>query len=97
MTYLCWNIIILSRPLHNLLYYLSSTGEGTVNSNNVGLRILAGVTTGGAAVLCAQPTDVVKVRLQAAAGKARYNGCFNAYKTIAFTEGTRGLWKDTLI
>lgn len=70
--------------------------EGTVGNNNIGLRILAGITTGGAAVLVAQPTDVVKVRMQAqGAGKARYTGCMNAYRTIAMTEGTRGLWKGT--
>ena len=69
--------------------------NGLVSSNNVGLRILAGITTGGAAVLCAQPTDVVKVRMQAqgARGPKRYSGCMNAYRTIAAQEGVRGLWK----
>ena len=72
--------------------------NGLVSSNNVGLRILAGITTGGAAVLCAQPTDVVKVRLQAqgAKGPRRYYGCLHAYRTIAAQEGVRGLWKGTL-
>lgn len=71
-------------------------GEGTVDGNNVGLRILAGITTGSAAVLVAQPTDVVKVRFQAQArGAGRYTGCMNAYSTIARTEGVRGLWKGT--
>ena len=62
---------------------------------NIGLRILAGITTGGSAVLCAQPTDVVKVRMQAASGSSakRYSGVFNAYRTIAVQEGVRGLWK----
>ena len=62
----------------------------------MGLRILAGITTGAMAVSCAQPTDVVKVRMQAAAkGTARYSGCLNAYRTIAVEEGVRGLWKGT--
>ncbi|XP_044537639.1 mitochondrial brown fat uncoupling protein 1 [Gracilinanus agilis] len=66
----------------------------------IGSRILAGCTTGGLAVIVAQPTDVVKVRLQAQSNlsgtKPRYTGTFHAYKTIASEEGTRGLWKGTM-
>lgn len=66
------------------------------NRKNVGLRILAGITTGGAAVLVAQPTDVVKVRMQAQSKKnMRYKGCIGAYRKIAIEEGTRGLWKGS--
>ncbi|XP_074130970.1 mitochondrial brown fat uncoupling protein 1 isoform X2 [Sminthopsis crassicaudata] len=65
----------------------------------IGSRILAGCTTGGLAVIVAQPTDVVKVRLQAqsnlSGAKPRYTGTFHAYKTIATEEGARGLWKGT--
>ena len=58
------------------------------------LRIAAGCTTGGMAVVCAQPTDVVKVRMQAqSSGPKRYSGSLNAYRTIAREEGVRGLWK----
>ena len=51
------------------------------------------------AVAVAQPTDVVKVRFQAqvrlpgAGGAQRYNGTFDAYRTIGREEGLRGLWK----
>ncbi|KAM4810463.1 mitochondrial brown fat uncoupling protein 1 isoform 2-T2 [Rhinophrynus dorsalis] len=66
----------------------------------IGSRILAGCTTGALAVTVAQPTDVVKVRFQAQVNlsgvKKRYNGTFDAYKTIAKEEGMRGLWKDNL-
>ncbi|XP_067899535.1 dicarboxylate carrier UCP2-like isoform X2 [Heterodontus francisci] len=62
-------------------------------------RILAGCTTGGLAVLLAQPTDVVKVRFQAQRNiggvPKRYNGTLQAYKSIAKEEGVRGLWKGT--
>ncbi|XP_065352101.1 dicarboxylate carrier SLC25A8-like [Cloeon dipterum] len=66
-------------------------------SIHVGTRIAAGFTTGALAVLFAQPTDVVKVRFQAAQKNsgARYKSTFQAYKTIAQTEGARGLWKGT--
>ncbi|XP_064490348.1 dicarboxylate carrier SLC25A8-like [Ornithodoros turicata] len=64
----------------------------------LGVRILAGITTGGLAVVCAQPTDVVKVRMQAQSGRApaRYASSFQAYKMIARDEGMRGLYKGTL-
>ena len=38
----------------------------------MGVRICAGVTTGTLAILAAQPTDVVKVRMQVAGGKNQY-------------------------
>ncbi|XP_075876494.1 dicarboxylate carrier UCP2-like isoform X2 [Nelusetta ayraudi] len=74
----------------------------TSGSEHVGVtpRLLAGCTTGAMAVILAQPTDVVKVRLQAQTkgqGCAkRYSGTLHAYKTIAKEEGIKGLWKDNL-
>ena len=38
----------------------------------LGVRISAGITTGTLAILVAQPTDVVKIRLQVAGGKNQY-------------------------
>jgi len=80
-------------------YYMDATG---LNSG-VGLlfvRIAAGVTTGTLAILSAQPTDVVKIRMQAdvrAPGEAaRYRGVMHAYKDIAAKEGVAGLYKGTL-
>lgn len=67
---------------------------------NIPLRIAAGGTTGCLAVMLAQPTDVVKVRFQAqrrgAGGAACYSSTMQAYRTIAVTEGPRGLWKGKL-
>ena len=42
-----------------------------------------------------QPTDVVKIRLQAqgATGHKHYSGSLHAYSNITKTEGIRGLWK----
>merc|ERR1719357_691545 len=53
----------------------------------MGIRIAAGVTTGTLAILAAQPTDVVKVRMQAAGNNQVYNGVWDAYKTIGRNEG----------
>ena len=63
------------------------------------IRIGSGITTGALAVVCAQPTDVVKVRLQAqvqlngSTGALRYSGALDAYRSIAKFEGIQGLWK----
>merc|ERR1719341_2869553 len=60
------------------------------------IRIGAGITTGTLAILVAQPTDVVKVRMQAAGSKKVYNGVWDAYKTIGRNEGMmNGLYRGT--
>jgi len=76
--------------------YSQVFGGETKHHTNVPLRIAAGITTGALAVLCAQPTDVVKVRFQAPGGKSRYNGCFDAYRRIGQSEGVKGLWKGAI-
>lgn len=64
------------------------------------VRIGAGITTGALAILAAQPTDVVKIRMQAEmrlpGQKPRYSGVFNAYYSIGKFEGMAGLYKGTL-
>ncbi|OXU30424.1 hypothetical protein TSAR_001861 [Trichomalopsis sarcophagae] len=76
-----------------------SRGTSTVDNGpiNIGVRIAAGITTGALAVLLAQPTDVVKVRLQAgnSGPSRRYTSTMQAYRHIAVNEGTAGLWKGT--
>lgn len=67
----------------------SASGPATL----MAVRLLAGITTGAMAVCAAQPTDVVKVRMQGSAG--RYPSCAAAYSTIWRTEGLSGLWKGT--
>ena len=59
------------------------------------IKILSGITTGILCVSVGQPTDVVKIRLQAqgATGHKEYSGSVHAYSDIAKTEGIRGLWK----
>merc|ERR1719357_2016385 len=62
----------------------------------MGIRIAAGVTTGTLAILAAQPTDVVKVRMQAAGNAQQYKGVIDAYVTIKREEGIRnGLYRGT--
>lgn len=78
-------------------YIQISGAEGTLTL--LGVRIAAGVTTGTIAILSAQPTDVVKIRMQAElikpGEKSRYNGVMHAYKTVFREEGIAGLYKGT--
>ncbi|XP_078444971.1 mitochondrial uncoupling protein 1-like [Wolffia australiana] len=72
-------------------------GEDFVGDIPLSKKILAGLTTGALAITIANPTDLVKVRLQAE-GKLpdgvprRYSGAFNAYSTIVKKEGVGALW-----
>ncbi|XP_056229172.1 mitochondrial uncoupling protein 2-like [Seriola aureovittata] len=85
--------------LYDTIKQVYSRGSETAG---IGARLLAGCTTGAMAVAFAQPTDVVKVRFQAQVRRPesgsvrRYNGTFDAYKTIARDEGVKGLWKGCL-
>lgn len=62
------------------------------------VKIAAGLCTGAIGISVANPTDVVKVRLQAqnrnteATGKVRYNGTLDCYKKIIAADGVKGLW-----
>lgn len=65
----------------------------TALNDGLPLRFAAGISTAVAAVCVAQPTEVVKIRMQAAkAGTVRYTGSLSAYYKIGVTEGTKGLW-----
>ncbi|GMP49178.1 hypothetical protein CsSME_00016241 [Camellia sinensis var. sinensis] len=60
-------------------------------------KILAALITGALAIAVANPTDLVKVRLQAEGNllpglPRRYSGSLNAYYTIMKQEGLAGLW-----
>ncbi|KAL1819056.1 hypothetical protein ACET3Z_013925 [Daucus carota] len=82
----------LYEPVKNLY-----VGENFVGDVPLMKKILAGLTTGALAIAVANPTDLVKVRLQAEGKLApgvprRYNGALNAYSTIVRQEGVRALW-----
>ncbi|KAF2288568.1 hypothetical protein GH714_008629 [Hevea brasiliensis] len=75
-------------------FYVGSDFVGDVPLTK---KILAALTTGALAITVANPTDLVKVRLQAE-GKLppgvprRYTGALNAYSTIVRQEGLGALW-----
>ncbi|KAF5750871.1 UNCOUPLING family protein [Tripterygium wilfordii] len=72
-------------------------GKDFVGDVPLSKKILAAFTTGAIGITIANPTDLVKVRLQAE-GKLppgvprRYTGALNAYSTIVRQEGVGALW-----
>ena len=63
------------------------------NKPKVLTKVLASCTTATTAVLLFQPTEVVKIRFQAAGKRSIYSSTFGAYLAIGRNEGLRGLWK----
>ncbi|KAL4231567.1 oxidative phosphorylation uncoupler [Mactra antiquata] len=77
-------------------HYQKIFAADSKSSPSVFIRLLSGLTTGVMCVTVAQPTDVVKIRMQAAGaqpGPKLYTGVFKAYANIYNKEGLRGLWK----
>jgi hypothetical protein len=64
-------------------------------------KVLSGMVSGGLSSAICNPTDVVKVRMQADTGASskaggaapRYRNVFHAFRVIFETEGMRGLYK----
>ncbi|KAF7825579.1 mitochondrial uncoupling protein 1 [Senna tora] len=82
----------LYEPVKNMY-----VGKDFVGDVPISKKILAGLTTGAVAIAIANPTDLVKVRLQAegklpAGVPRRYSGSLNAYSTIVRQEGVGALW-----
>lgn len=56
-------------------------------------KVAAGLTTGAIGITVANPTDLVKVRLQSQGqGVAKYTSALGAYSTIVKEEGVAALW-----
>ena len=65
-----------------------SRGNGTPSYFE---KVLAGGSSGALGICLANPTELIKVRMQADKTGTRYAGVFHALKTIVQTEGARGL------
>lgn len=59
-------------------------------------KIMAGMTTGAIGITVANPTDVVKIRMQAQGqlppAERPYNGSIDCYKKTMAKDGAKGLW-----
>ncbi|PIA31215.1 hypothetical protein AQUCO_05100015v1 [Aquilegia coerulea] len=72
-------------------------GNDFVGDVPLSKKILAALTTGALGITIANPTDLVKVRLQAqgkmsSGVQKAYSGALNAYSTILRQEGIGALW-----
>ena len=79
-------------PVRNLL-----CGEMKPGQNPTLLqKIIAGMATGGIAISFANPTDVVKIRMQAQGRLPKeqrpYNGSMDCYSKIMKADGITGFW-----
>ena len=79
-------------PIRNLI-----SGELPEGQNpTLVQKILAGLLSGGLAICVANPTDVVKIRLQAQGSlpkeQWRYNGSVDCYSKIFKADGIKGFW-----
>lgn len=78
-------------------WYMKQAGAKPGDTPGVGVKILAGLTTGAFGITVANPTDLVKVRMQAE-GKLppgtprKYPSAMAAYGIILRQEGLTGLW-----
>ncbi|KAL4436080.1 hypothetical protein ABPG77_005528 [Micractinium sp. CCAP 211/92] len=82
----------LYEPIRNAMM-----GKETKGDPSLGIKIAAGLTTGAIGIAVASPTDLVKVRMQAAGrlpdGHPRkYASSLAAYRTIVSSEGVAALW-----
>lgn len=63
-------------------------------------RVMAGLTTGGMAVIVGQPTEVVKIKFQAQkripGTHLQFTSTPATYRKIGREEGIRGLWKGAI-
>ncbi|KAG8964922.1 hypothetical protein FRC03_001222 [Tulasnella sp. 419] len=57
------------------------------------IDFIAGTLGGMAGIICGQPIDTVKVRMQTSGAMQRYTGTWNALATIIREEKVRGLFK----
>jgi solute carrier family 25 uncoupling protein 8/9 len=84
-------------PVRNAIAGELKPGENP----SLGVKIAAGLITGAIGISVANPTDVVKIRLQAQAratdpSKIKYNGALDCYRKTIAADGVAGLWVGLL-
>mmetsp|Transcript_13697 Transcript_13697/g.43786 ORF Transcript_13697/g.43786 Transcript_13697/m.43786 type:complete len:306 (-) Transcript_13697:383-1300(-) len=80
--------VAVYEPIRNAI--AGQRGEG--HQPTLGDKILAGGTSGALGASFANPTDLVKVRMQADRSGTRYRGVLDAFARIVREEGIRGLY-----
>jgi solute carrier family 25 uncoupling protein 8/9 len=82
-------------------FYSDKFGVKNSGSSVMAVRLLSGITSGAIAISIAQPTDVVKVRMQAqrntsSGAAAMTTSSLAMYRQIFRTAGLSGLWTGLL-
>jgi len=87
----------LYEPIRNF-YYENLEGGDDVTKSSLITKVFAGLTTGAIAMCVAQPTDVIKIRLQAQGRlppgeKPLYSGMIDCARKGIAKDGVLGLWR----
>lgn len=80
----------LYEPIKQLI-----AGDASPDQLPLGLKILAGISSGGMASFAFSPVDLVKVRMQGDREGKRYPRLIPAFWSIARTEGLRGMYRGS--
>jgi solute carrier family 25 uncoupling protein 8/9 len=73
---------------------VSKITDDNAQSPRLHTKIMAGLCAGFIGISFANPTDLIKVRMQGDASLAsKHGGTFGVYKHVIKTEGVKGLWK----
>ena len=80
----------LYEPIKQLI-----AGDKPVDQLPIGLKILAGVSSGGLASYIFSPVDLVKVRMQGDRSGKLYPRLFQAFYSIAKAEGVQGMYRGS--
>jgi hypothetical protein len=79
------------------VFVSGDSGDGQqVLTMSYGQKVLAGGTSGASGILIANPTELVKIRMQADKAGTRYKGTIDAFGQIVRNEGFLGLWAGVL-
>jgi len=79
-------------PMKEFLGSITGSSTTTTNASSLGNKILAGACTGALGSALANPTDLIKIRMQGDVKGTRYNSLRNAALSIWAKEGLKGLY-----
>ena len=75
------------------IYYTLKKWVATPNEEDLSTNILCGVVAGSVSSAIANPTDVLKVRMQACSTTLQQKSMLKCFQEIYQHEGIAGLWR----
>jgi hypothetical protein len=67
-----------------------------INNTTFIEKVKVCVVTALVGIIAANPTEVVKIRLQEQRNNSNYKGCIDCYKKIWMQDGLKGFWSGVL-